>query len=500
MLFLLSIRNLTTRPWRSALLLFGYALGVAVMIVLLSIGEALLVQARQEKLVGGGDVTVLPEGIDVEVMKTGGLGGMFLSIDHARFIYRQLLAAPRLAPWVRAAAPQIEKKLLYLRLASGRGAEYPVLASGEIPSLMAAVGVPALLAAGRWEDDSLDRQWRDPRPAELRREIDHFHLPPASVANDRSWAEWHYFNVLSADGRRWAFISFIIVGRVRAGTWGGQVLVTLHESGKPARCFVSSATPAATRFSTNDADVRVGASRVTVLPDGRYDVHATARGEDGTPVDVRLTIAPAPYAYFPGAALATGELVSGYVVPALRAGATGAICAAGQCERYADAQAYHDHNWGVWRGVTWEWGAARAGTFSVLYGRVQPPPDSGTASLQPLFVYVVDSLGFAGLFRPREIRYSGSRTIVVDGHDVALPTRGEMFDARGDDTLRVELDVDDASATDTSVPVAERGASGTARRTTHPYFIQMKGTMRLSGRLNGQRIDARGAGFFETYR
>src|SRR5881392_3633889 len=108
MIELLALRNLVLKPWRSAFLLFGYALGVGVMIVLLSIGEALLAQARDEKLVGGGAVTVLPEGIDVEVMKTGGLGGLFFSIDHARFIYRQLLAAPRLTPYVAAVAPQID--------------------------------------------------------------------------------------------------------------------------------------------------------------------------------------------------------------------------------------------------------------------------------------------------------------------------------------------------------------------------------------------------------
>ncbi|MDB4872202.1 MAG: MacB-like periplasmic core domain protein, partial [Gemmatimonadales bacterium] len=71
----LAFRNITYRPWRSVLLFFGYGVGVAVMIVLLSIGEALLSQARNEKLVGGGSITVLPEGLDVEVMKTGGIGG-----------------------------------------------------------------------------------------------------------------------------------------------------------------------------------------------------------------------------------------------------------------------------------------------------------------------------------------------------------------------------------------------------------------------------------------
>jgi hypothetical protein len=78
-LFRLAVRNFLYKPWRSALLFVGFGTGVAVMIVLLSIGEAMVTQAQDERLVGGGDVTVLPEGIDIEVMKTGGLGGLYCS-------------------------------------------------------------------------------------------------------------------------------------------------------------------------------------------------------------------------------------------------------------------------------------------------------------------------------------------------------------------------------------------------------------------------------------
>src|ERR1051325_948751 len=189
MITLIALRNFLLRPWRSLFLLLGYSLGVAVMIVLLSIGEALLTQARQERLVGGGQITVLPEGIDVEVLKTGGLGGMFFSIDHARFIYRQLLASPRLSGWIAAAAPQIDSKLLYLRTRDGR--EVAVQATGEIPSLSRAVRGAAELASGHWNDDDLDRRWRDPTDAELRDDIDHFHLPPIAARNDTTWGEWH---------------------------------------------------------------------------------------------------------------------------------------------------------------------------------------------------------------------------------------------------------------------------------------------------------------------
>ena len=51
--------------------------------------------------------------------------------------------------------------------------------------------------------------------------------------------------------------------------------------------------------------------------------------------------------------------------------------------------AYHDHNWGVWRAVTWEWGAGTGRDLSLLYGGVYAP-DRTTS---PFFLTLVDSLG-----------------------------------------------------------------------------------------------------------
>lgn len=494
MIGLLALRNLAYQPWRSVFLLGGYGVGVAVMIVLLSIGEALLTQARDERLVGGGEITVLPEGIDVEVMKTGGLGGLFFSIANAGFIHRQLLASPRLGDVVQAVSPQIEDKLLYLRV---NGREFPVRAVGEIPSATRAVGAAPELASGAWDDDDLDRRWLAPTPAELRHDIDHFHMPPAELARAESWGEWHYFNVLSDDGRRWAFLSFIVGGDVRGDAWGGQVLITTHEQGGRARRFVADFPRDSVRFSTADADLRIGSSRVTVLPDGRYAVHAVAREEGGGTLTADLTVSPARGAYFPGASLGSGDFVSGYAVAALRADATGSICIGGRCERYNAAQSYHDHNWGVWSGVTWEWGAARAGDFTILYGRVNPPDRLDAAS--PLFLFLVDSLGFRSLFRPATVTYTEGRTTTVEGRTVRVPARAILADARGRDTLRVELEIEDATATDMRRSAVERGEPGAALMRT-PYFVQMKGLARLSGRVGGQVVRGEGRGFFETYR
>ena len=383
MMRLLAIRNFLYKPWRSLLLFVGFGLGVSVMIILLSIGEAMVDQAQDERLVGGGNITLLPDGMDIEVMKTGGLGSLFLSINNARFVYLQLLAKRR---EVKAAAPQDDDELLYLTTPDG--VERPVEAAGDIPSAQRAVGAMPVLAGGTWNDDAADRRWIAPTQAQLEHDIDHFHAP----AKDSTWAEWHYFNVLSKTQTRWAFITFMV------GSRGARMLVTTHETGRPAQRFTADIPLSAVRTSLTRADVTIGQSSVTVLPDGRYAVRVRIPH-----LSADLMVAPRPGAYFPGA--------PGYTVPGLVADASGQLCVDTRCEHYDRVQAYHDHNWGVWRGVTWDWGAARVGSYGVLYGRVKSPDSSATNT--PVFVYLVDSLGFRAMFRPDHIAYDDDRHVQI---------------------------------------------------------------------------------------
>jgi len=491
MIVRLAFGGLRDRPWRSLFLLAGFGLGVGVMIVLLAIGEAMVLQSKDEKLVGGGTISVLPEGLSLEVMKTGGVGGMFVSIANARFVHRQVLASPRLASVVTAVAPQTDGALLYVRTDQG---EFPVRAMGEIPSATRAVGAAPIIASGAWEDDAHDRRFLAPSLQELRHEMDHFHVTPPSVPEGEraSWGEWHYFNVISADAKRWAFITLSVGGDVPNGEHGGQVLITVHEEGKRERRFETFVSNALVVLDTTRADLAIGESRVEVMPDGRYRVQASAR-EAGTGAEARveLVVDPQTGAYFPGASIGGERFVSGYAVPALRATATGSLCIARACERYDAAPSYHDHNWGVWQDVTWEWGSARLGAYSLLYGRVARGGEGAVD--EPLFVYLVDSLGFAGVFRPRSITYEDGRRVTIAGRSVRIPAKGTLFDARGRDTLRIELEIEDAAVS----PMRARrsqAAPGT------PHFLQMKGRARLTGRLGGRVLNEEGRGFFETWR
>ncbi|MEO7823189.1 MAG: hypothetical protein ABIS15_06255 [Gemmatimonadaceae bacterium] len=400
-------------------------------------------------------------------------------------------------------APQIEGRILYAGVPDG--SVYVVHALGEIPAANEAVGAAAEVTEGSWQNDDGDRRWIAPTLAELRHEIDRFHIPATTLANRDTWAEWHYFNVLSRSGKRWVFISFIVGGDVTGDEWGGNVGITVREQEGRTRRFAARIDRSNVRFSTTSADLVFGDSRVTVLPNGDYRVVARAREEGGSAaIDIAMTVTPVAHAYFPGISMGSGDFVSGYTVPALRATATGNLCIDAVCETLAAAQAYHDHNWGVWKGVTWEWGAARAGDYTFLYGRVHSPDT--TASVPPVLIYLIDSLGFRGVFRPRAISYEDRRTISVGGRAVAVPSRAVLFDERDGDTLRIELSIEDAIGTDMRLQRREvvgiSADAGDARvvEEKNPYFIQMKGTARISGRLDREVIAGTGTGFFETFR
>jgi hypothetical protein len=477
----LAFRHLQVRKLRSAFLLLGFSLGVGVMIVLLSVGQAMLDQSRDVSLVGGGELTVLPQGIDVEAMRTGGVGGMFFGIDRARFLTRQILGGARQDSLVQVVSPVIEGKLLYLRHGSRTVA---VRAGAEIPSRARAVGSGLHVHAGGWDDSPTDSAYIAPTAHQLYNELDRFHLPTRS---DSSWGEWHYFNLVSAQDEWW-YITYLVGGEVPTGKWGGQLLITRRRPGGLHERFSLQAPSSQVRFDTAGADLTIGGNSVTQR-DGVYQLKARVPGKAGE-VTIDVTLVPTPNRYFPAVELRGAQFLSGYVVPALDARASGRICVAGRCDSFTGVPAYHDHNWGVWRDVTWEWGAGRGARLSLLYGGLYGPEEersigrSGVSS--PFFLTLVDSLGVKQVLRFNQILYQGARPIAGSRRTIA-PARFTLVGAREADTVRLDVRVGDVMAT-------EMRASEFRR-----IFLQMRGRFSLAGRVAGQTVADSGTGFFETY-
>lgn len=469
MRWLLAVRHLALRRSRAAVLLAGYGLGVGVMIVLLSVGEAMLSQARDATLVGGGEVTVLPAGIDIEAMRTGGISGMYFKLERARYLVRQAIGGPRHARMVETASPALVDRLLYLATPTGL---LPVRATGELPGRARAVGAGIEPIHGTWADTRADSAWVQPTPQQLYDGLDHFHMP---AVDDSTWAEWHYFNVVVSEDEWW-YVTVLVAGRIGFGDWGGQVLATHRRPDGRHDAFTADVPSRAIQFDTVTADVHAGPASV-VQRNGTYRL--TVAVPD---LALDLRIVPSPYHYFPPVELGTAAQPSGYVVPALVAQASGKICVRGRCSVLTGADAYHDHNWGTWRDVQWEWGAARGSRTAILYGAVR------TRSADPpsLFVALVDSMGVRQVFRAPDIAYSGT----VKAGDSQAPGALSFTATQGDDTLRLSA----------SIRAARSSGGGAAGEAPVRWFLQMRGRWKMDAVLAGRMVSDSGWGFFETWR
>ncbi len=473
-------QSLAQRPGRSLLLLLGYGLGVGVTVALLSIGDALVEQSRDRDLLGGGDLVVVPAGIDLETLKTGGVSSLYFTVDQARYLYREILTGPRERERIESAAPWIDDALLYLQLPDTTVA---VAARGQIPSRAEALGVAPRLLSGTWRDSEADVLWMAPGDSELLAEIDAFHRPTGPAASDSTWAEWHYFNILSPDEQSWLYLTYLVGGDLEGDAWGGQILANLVRQDGTERRFEDRREASEVRVSLDRPDLEIGASAVRLLEDGRYELTARVPAADGRgdTLSLRVTLSPTPRRYLPPVDVSPGGFTSGYVVPVLDGQSTGSLCAGARCLELVDAASYHDHNWGVWRRVTWDWGFARAGDLSILYGGVKRDETGGGR-----FLFVVDSLGLRGVLPIREIAYEWSeREVATGGHEGLLPTGFRLRADRGDDSLAIRVTVDHLRTT----PREEDGA----------FFHQMRGPAIVRGHLLNEPVEEAGSGFFETW-
>ncbi len=176
-------------------------------------------------------------------------------------------------------------------------------------------------------------------------------------------------------------------------------------------------------------------------------------------------------------------------MPALRARARGTVCWAARCWDVDETFAYHDHNWGTWGGVLWDWGVAHVGDLDVLFGGVHGSAVEAARRRGARFlVYAVDSLGVAAVLEPETLDYSGSRRVSLAGQTVSVPERLTWTARRGEDSLTAVIDLQHIGLSRLSLG-ADAGV----------YFAQMQGTMTLAGQLGSRPVSARGPGFFETY-
>ena len=527
----LAIRALLAHKLRSAVLAGGFGLGVSVIANLLGIGAVMLEQAGAPALAGGGDLVV-----------AGSVG----RVTSARFLLGSVLDRPAFADRVTVAVPHERRTLYLVRDGDVRdGRTVPVAARGGIPSLERRLGDEETAGIAAWIDAPADRRWTAPDAGDVLRAMDRFHPIPDVPARADSWAEWLYFNGRQGDAR--FYLTFLVGPEHEAGRRLAGVRLQLDDGGRrtawgeAAEVDAAQVLAEAPDLTIGRSRVRLEGGRYRIAldlprmeeaaagaPAGGPGL-ATGDAEAAPPRAERAPAGPGPGATAgdaevgpprldetptgsrgPGAASTAttdrliGEILldpdlgrslppftirgargwtTGYVVPVMSGSLDGVLDVGGRTLSLAGGSGYHDHNWGHWEGVSWQWGQVAGGGFSFVYGRVYPPADAADPEHMPGFLLALGPDGPVGY----------ATRVTIDERDGAATGGPERIVVRARSRaldLTMTLGVEDRV-----VSRMDRAAIGNALD-----FHQMRAAYHVRGRVGDEEVDFTAAGAAETFR
>lgn len=509
--WLLLRRTFAVRPKRTLLFVLGYALAAAVMITLLAVGEAVLIQARDKDLLGGGDLILVPKGIDVESMKVGGISSLYYSIPQGHFLVRQMLRSARFAGEINAVSPYLFAKLLYARKDTQTSSPVPIFATGSLPDQEARVKQ----TSPPWKNTNEDKAWTDPPASAFYHDIDHFHLPSIAGGNMDNWAEWHYFNFETSSF--YGYLSLMVAGDILNDR--AKWVVSLQLNDGAYKQYKTTLPATKSELPLQEVHYRVGSTSVEFKQD-HYQIDL--RFNDGIPISGSIQFYPAAGLYFPPTYLArSGNFESGYVIPAIRGTYEGSLTIGARTYNFTGINGYHDHNWGLWQQTGWNWGHASsitqpaapsissaAGSTSssaVSSSATAPAEDDACAPTvdcatpvphytmffgeiytggkgKGLFVGVFDQTGFVTVFRPDRIQFSDYRQ---RPEGIQVPMKLRISASKNFASI-------DITGNATSLVASPMGNTG-------KYFIQYKMAYNVNLEIDGKPVTFPASGNAETF-
>jgi hypothetical protein len=453
----LAVRSLTAHPIRTAVLAAGFGVGVSVMAILLGVAEVVLDQAQSAALVGGGDVVIHLE-----------------PTVPARMVLSGTLQADQLRRRIRAASPSHTASLyLFYNDHAVR-----VGARGGIPSLERTMNDPEIVLSREWRDTSEDVSWTQTTPDAVLRQIDRFHPIPDAPAWQDSWAEWLYFNGRARDAR--FYLTFLVGPRQPDGSRSAGVRLQLDRNGHVEN--FSAPGQMREEDALRAPDLTIGRNRVT-LKGLRYEIDLDLRGEGGRVARGHIGIEGSPGRLVPPIEIGGARgWRTGYVVPVMSGLLDGTLEVDGERLSLDGGAGYHDHNWGFWKGVSWQWGQVQEGDLSVIFGRVFPPPEAADPDRIP---------GFIGALGPDgPLGYATNVTIAEENDERGQPRtitvagRSPLID------LHLRFDVGSV--------VMTRMAQGPIANGVN--FLQMRGQYTVTGQAGDRVVDFKAPGSAETFR
>jgi hypothetical protein len=311
------------------------------------------------------------------------------------------------------------------------------------------------------------------------RYIDRFHTVPDAPRWGTSWAEWLYFNGRASDAR--FYLTFLVGPPLEDGRRNAGVRLQLDRGGR-VETFTAR-TPIADADAQAAPDLTIGENTVR-LEGLTYRVHLDLRDQSGLPLRGDLTIEASPGRLVPPLEI-TGALGwrSGYVVPVMSGRLGGALDVGDQRVSFEGGTGYHDHNWGFWQGVSWQWGQVQQDDLSLLYGRVFPPREAADPDRVP---------GFVGVLGPDGLLGYATDVTIIETNDASGEPRAISVRASGANIdVRLRFDVRSSVTT---------RAEGSGPLGSGLDFLQLRGNYTVAGRAGGRTLQFTAPGSAETFR
>jgi hypothetical protein len=355
-----------------------------------------------------------------------------------------------------------------------------IQARGGVPSLDRAMENPETTQVDGWVDTPADREWASPDQARLLRAMDRFHPIPDVPARASSWAEWLYFNGQAAGAR--FYLTFLAGPRLESGRRVLGVRLQLERQGT-LTSFADS-VEIDDRGLETAPDITAGRNSVRLAGyDYRIVLDLPAdSGRGRAAADIVLTAAPGR-SLPPFTMRGASGWISGYVVPVMSGELSGEIRIDGKTLPLEGGRGYHDHNWGFWDGVRWQWGQVQGEGLSFVYGRVYPPPDAADASRLPGFLVALGPDGPVGF----------ATDVTIEETNAGGGSRPERIVVRGhSDSLALVLDL---AVSQTTATRMGRGFFGAGMD-----FLQLRAAYRVRGRVADREVDFTAPGSAETFR
>ena len=218
-----------------------------------------------------------------------------------------------------------------------------------------------------WQDTPADAAWTSPDAGDVLRGLDRFQpipdVPARAGVVDR-------VALLQRAGRHDPVLLTFLVGPLdEQGRRVAGVRLQLDREGQvtsygdAARLDPDEVLATAPELTIGRSRVRIDGDRYVVSFDLAGDARAGARARRDARRPARLAgrgrggadRASRPHAAAVAIRGARGW-VSGYVVPVMSGALDGAIRVGPTTVSLAGGTGYHDHNWGFWEGVSWQWG------------------------------------------------------------------------------------------------------------------------------------------------